>query len=322
MDLKDEKNKTDKKDYDKKFNAQKFLTKNIDKAKEKNINQNNKISSNNINHNLNKFINASKNPTKSNNESNLQKIKEMKTIEFKNKIKLKLEPEKESKEMNININNFNKQNNTDLIKNIPDNSFDKKATSPVNINNKEKNHLVKYINSSKKEKEKENPEIYINNNDNNIFNNHKYLYINSTKEKNVNKINLFKEINNDDTTSNKNNNIKKFESFNIKKSNINSANELNKLKNDYNINKEDKSTTNNFFVNSLDERIEKIRETLNSINVMDILADQAGFQSYKKEEFKDDDFYNKAKMLNKEFYDNLDVKFFEIENILKDLEEK
>ena len=39
MDLKDEKNKTDKK-----FNAQKFLTKNIDKAKEKNMNQNNKIS--------------------------------------------------------------------------------------------------------------------------------------------------------------------------------------------------------------------------------------------------------------------------------------
>ena len=73
-------------------------------------------------------------------------------------------------------------------------------------------------------------------------------------------------------------------------------------------------------VNSLDERIEKIRETLNSINVMDILADQAGFQSYKNEELKNDDFYNKAKMLNKEFYDNLDVKFNEIENILNDLE--
>ena len=75
-------------------------------------------------------------------------------------------------------------------------------------------------------------------------------------------------------------------------------------------------------MNSFDERIEKIRETLNSINVIDILGEQAGLQTYKDEEFKDDDFYEKAKILNKEFYDNLDVKFSEIENILTDLEKK
>ena len=329
MDLKNERDKTDKKEFNKKFNAQRFLTKNI--AKEKDKNQNNKLMTINNNNNLIKFINVTKDKNKCDNEiinqdSNIRIIKEMKTIEFKNKIKLKLEPDKEIEEININkINHesnnniINKEKNSELIKNIPDNINDKKETIPINIsiNNKENNHSEKFITSSKKEKEN----LELNNNDNNNFNNHKYLYVNSSKGKNnIIKIYQFKEKNNDNIINNPNNIIQKTENINIKKSKINTDNELYKIKNDYNINKEDKNIMNNIFVNSLDERIEKIRETLNSINVMDILADQAGFQSYKNDELKNDDFYNKAKMLNKEFYDNLDVKFNEIENILNDLE--
>ena len=136
MDLKNDRDKTDKKEFNKKFNAQRFLTKNI--AKEKDKNQNNKLMTINNNNNLIKFINVTKDKNKSDNEiinqdSNIRIIKEMKTIEFKNKIKLKLEPDKEKEEININKinhesnnNNINKEKNSDLIKNIPDNINDKK----------------------------------------------------------------------------------------------------------------------------------------------------------------------------------------------------
>ena len=59
-----------------------------------------------------------------------------------------------------------------------------------------------------------------------------------------------------------------------------------------------------------------MRETLQNLNVIDILSEEAGLQSSKIEEFNDNEFYDKAKKINKEFYDNVDIKLDEIDNIL------
>ena len=319
MNLKNENDKISKNEQDKKLNINKFLNKNIPSSKEK-VKESKKIDPMIINNNNNliKFINASSTPNKSNNISNpnnnINIINNIKSPETKNKIELKLNPEIEIKNISINQNNLpskniiNQEKNGALIKNISDNNFDIKDN---HSRNNEQNDLQKYITSPKKENED-----LDNNFSNNNYNNHKYLYINNSKEKNRTKINN----ENNEYIIYKN---KKYKIGNIKNNfNNNINNEINKIKNDYNINKDDNNTSNKYFVNSFDERIEKIRETLNSINVIDILGEQAGLQTYKDEEFKDDDFYEKAKILNKEFYDNLDVKFSEIENILTGLEKK
>jgi len=91
--------------------------------------------------------------------------------------------------------------------------------------------------------------------------------------------------------------------------------------NNYYINNNEKNSDNNLFINYLDERIEQIRENLNSINVIDTLSEQAGLQCYKGTINNDDELYfEKAKQLNKEFYDNLDIKFYRIEEFLNKLD--
>jgi len=312
MNLKIENDKISKNELDKKLNINKFLNKNIPSSKEK-VKDNKKIEPMIINNsnNLIKFINVSSTPNKSNNNilnpnNNINIINNIKSPETKNKIELKLEPETELKNISINQNNLfskdinNKEKNGSLIKNISDNDFNIKDN---HSRNNEQNNIQKYITSPKKEKD----DLDINFSNNN-FNNHKYLYINNSKEKDRNK------INNDYIIYNN----KKYKIANIK--NIN--NELYKIKDDYNMNENGNTVSNNLLVNSFDDRIEQIRETLNSIDVIDILSEQAGLQYFKDEEFKDDDFYDKAKILNKEFYDNLDAKFSKIENILTKLEKK
>ena len=315
MNLKIENDKISKNELDKKLNINKFLNKNIPSSKEK-VKDNKKIEPMIINNsnNLIKFINVSNTPNKSNNNilnpnNNINIINNIKSPETKNKIELKLEPETELKNISINQNNLfskdinNKEKNGSLIKNISDNDFNIKDN---HSRNNEQNNIQKNITSPKKEKD----DLDINFSNNN-FNNHKYLYINNSKEKKRNKIN---KINNDYIIYNN----KKYKIANIK--NIN--NELYKIKDDYNMNENGNTVSNNLLVNSFDDRIEQIRETLNSIDVIDILSEQAGLQYFKDEEFKDDDFYDKAKILNKEFYDNLDAKFSKIENILTKLEKK
>ena len=312
MNLKIENDKISKNELDKKLNINKFLKKNIPSSKEK-VKDNKNIEPMIINNsnNLIKFINVSSTPNKSNNNilnpnNNINIINNIKSPETKNKIELKLEPETELKNISFNQNNLfskdinNKEKNGSLIKNISDNDFNIKDN---HSRNNEQNNIQKYITSPKKEKD----DLDINFSNNN-FNNHKYLYINNSKEKKRNK------INNDYIIYNN----KKYKIANIK--NIN--NELYKIKDDYKMNENGNTVSNNLLVNSFDDRIEQIRETLNSIDVIDILSEQAGLQYFKDEEFKDDDFYDKAKILNKEFYDNLDAKFSKIENILTKLEKK
>ena len=312
MNLKIENDKISKNELDKKLNINKFLNKNIPSSKEK-VKDNKKIEPMIINNsnNLIKFINVSSTPNKSNNNilnpnNNINIINNIKSPEAKNKIELKLEPETELKNISINQNNLfskdinNKEKNGSLIKNISDNDFNIKDN---HSRNNEQNNIQKYITSPKKEKDDLDTNF-----SNNNFNNHKYLYINNSKEKNRNK------INNDYIIYNN----KKYKIANIK--NIN--NELYKIKDDYNMNENGNTVSNNLLVNSFDDRIEQIRETLNSIDVIDILSEQAGLQYFKDEEFKVANFYDKAKILNKEFYDNLDAKFSKIENILTKLEKK
>ena len=157
------------------------------------------------------------------------------------------------------------------------------------------NTAKKYTIYSKENKEKS--EL----NDNFMnFNNHKYLYINNSKEKNKNK------------------NIK----YKIEK-NINNNNYIdeseNKKQNNQNLYLNSDNKNNMIYVNSLNERIEKIKETLQSLNVYDIISEEFSLQSGKNGELNNNDYYEKAKKLNKEFYDNLDINHDEIENILNNL---
>ena len=70
----------------------------------------------------------------------------------------------------------------------------------------------------------------------------------------------------------------------------------------------------------MDDRIEQIRESLNSINVIDTLSEQAGLQCYKNKYNNDDELYfEKATNLNKEYYDNLDIKLNQFEEFLDSL---
>ena len=311
MNLANENINMDKKDFEKKINAQKFLSKNISpKVNEKDVNKiEPKIIINN--NNLIKFINVSNTPNgTSEKKINLDNNINFNTPIFHNKFELKLNPEIEINKININNNYPKKENNNTLIKNISDKEFNINNT---NSKKKEQNTIRKEIKYLKEE----NGNLNTNN-----FDNHKYIYINNSKEKNKNK------INNDDNNDfiiykNKKYKIEKIGNNvnNIKTNNY--VNEIeNKIKNDYNIIDENNNINKNkYFLNSFNERIEKIRETLSSINVIDILAEEVGLKT-EKDEFNDNVLYEKAKILNKEFYDNLDVKLNEIETILNDLEKK
>lgn len=151
-----------------------------------------------------------------------------------------------------------------------------------------------------------------------VHNNRKYkiekIYTpsQSNQKKTKNNINENKDNNIIIYSKNKNNN-------NSIKNNIERKNDNFELKDKEN----NKNNDNMLFVNYIDEKIEQIRENLNSINVIDTLSEQAGLQCYKGPNNYDDELYfKKAKEFNKEFYDNLDIKFCKIEEFLDLLENK
>jgi len=244
---------------------------------------------------------------------NITNINNINTPIFQNKLELKLNPDKEINNININNNFQKKENNNTLIKNISDKDFDINNTKSKN---KEQNTIHKETKYLKEEK--------INLNLSN-YDNHKYLYINNSKEKKKSK--TINDDNNDFIIyKNKKYKIEKIgNTINNIKTNIYTNDVQNKIKNDYNINNENNinnNSKNKLFLNSINGRIEKISETLSSINVIDILAEEVGLKTYKNDEINDNVLYEKAQKLNKEFYDNLDVKLDEIEGILNGLEKK
>ena len=95
----------------------------------------------------------------------------------------------------------------------------------------------------------------------------------------------------------------------------------NNIYNEYSNSRELNNDINNSnYINFLDKKIEQIREKINSINVIDTLSEQVGLQYYKNINNIDDELYfEKAKNLNEEFYDNLDIKFNQIEEFLKNI---
>ena len=169
------------------------------------------------------------------------------------------------------------------------------------------NHSYHIINNSKEKKQKTNDNIIqINQKDikNGEFmkNNRKYRIEKVNSSNNSSQRNINENINQYD------NKIIK-DIYNNKKDNRNINNPNNDFKD---INKDNSS-----YIYSLDKRVEKVREVLNSINVIDTLSEQAGIQCYKGKNNIDDELYfEKAKNLNNEFYSNLDVKFNQIEEFL------
>ena len=300
MNFKNENIKEEKINSDKTNKLEKFLSKNINKKdKQSNVRKFENFSVNN--NNLIKFINSPNNQNINNKPISFinNNFNIINTPNLKNKIELKLYPDTDIKKISFNQNIFphktykNENNKISLIKTISDNDIE------INNNNyyeyNAPNTAKKYTIYSKENKEKS--EL----NDNFMnFNNHKYLYINNSKEKNKNK------------------NIK----YKIEK-NINNNNYIdeseNKKQNNQNLYLNSDNKNNMIYVNSLNERIEKIKETLQSLNVYDIISEEFSLQSGKNGELNNNDYYEKAKKLNKEFYDNLDINHDEIENILNNL---
>lgn len=300
MNFKNENIKEEKINSDKKNKLDKFLSKNINrKDKQSNVRKFENFSVNN--NNLIKFINSPNNQNINNKPISFinNNFNIINTPNLKNKIELKLYPDTDIKKISFNQNIFphktykNENNKISLIKTISDNDIE------INNNNyyeyNAPNTAKKYTIYSKENKEKS--EL----NDNFMnFNNHQYLYINNSKEKNKNK------------------NIK----YKIEK-NINNNNYIdeseNKKQNNQNLYLNSDNKNNMIYVNSLNERIEKIKETLQSLNVYDIISEEFSLQSGKNGELNNNDYYEKAKKLNKEFYDNLDINHDEIENILNNL---
>lgn len=300
MNFKNENTKEEKINSDKKNKLDKFLSKNINKKdKQSNVRKFENFSVNN--NNLIKFINSPNNQNINNKPISFinNNFNIINTPNLKNKIELKLYPDTDIKKISLNQNIFphktykNENNKISLIKTISDNDIE------INNNNyyeyNAPNTAKKYTIYSKENKEKS--EL----NDNFMnFNNHQYLYINNSKEKNKNK------------------NIK----YKIEK-NINNNNYIdeseNKKQNNQNLYLNSDNKNNMIYVNSLNERIEKIKETLQSLNVYDIISEEFSLQSGKNGELNNNDYYEKAKKLNKEFYDNLDINHDEIENILNNL---
>ena len=285
MNFKNENLKENGKNFNKKI--QQFLNKNI--STKDNMKKYDPIIINN--NNLNKFINSTKKPNNKHTSYINNNFNIINTPNVNNKIELKLYPETEIKKISFNSNIFpkkifkNENNNNILTKNIFDKDFE------INKSNISLNTVKKYTIYTKENKEKS---TNIDNSMNN-FNNHKYLYVNNSKEKDKNKKYIIEK------------NIKTND-------NIDEYN--NKNQNDLNISINDNNIGNPLYVNNLNERIEKMRETLQNLNVIDILSEEAGLQSSKIEEFNDNEFYDKAKKINKEFYDNVDIKLDEIDNIL------
>ena len=239
---------------------------------------------------------------------------------------------------NKKINKSNKSNrsnkstkNTNFIE-IKNN----KEIEPKNLNNNFDNHKYHIINNSKDKykNSNNNPLSPTHINEGEIIqNNRKYkvekiIYPNDFNNLKImgNNINENMEKNKENSRNNNlDDNLSKFSniSSNSKKSKKNNIYIYNiKEKEDINVNN-NKYIDNAFFFNSLDERIEQIRESLNSINVIDTLTEQAGLQCYKGQNNNEDELYFvKAKNLNQEFYDNLDIKFNEIEDFLNGLENK
>ena len=240
------------------------------------------------NNNLIKFINSPNNQNINNMTTSFinNNFNVINTPSLKNKIELKLFPDTDIKKISFNQNLFphkiykNENYKISLIKTISDNNYEINAP----------NTAKKYTIYTKEGKEKTDLNDNITN-----FNNHKYLYINNSKEKNKKvKYNIEKKI--------KNNNY-------IDES-------QNQKYNHQNLYLNPKNKNNMMYVNSLNERIEKMRETLQSLNVYDILTEEVGLKSSKTGELNNNEYYEKAKKLNKEFYDNLDINLDEIENIL------
>ena len=300
MNFKNENIKEEKINSDKKNKLDKFLSKNINKKdKQSNVRKFENFSVNN--NNLIKFINSPNNQNINNKPISFinNNFNIINTPNLKNKIELKLYPDTDIKKISFNQNIFphkiykNENNKISLIKTISDNDIE------INNNNyyeyNAPNTAKKYTIYSKENKEKS--EL----NDNFMnFNNHKYLYINNSKEKNKNK------------------NIKYKIEKNIKNNNYIDESE-NKKQNNQNLYLNSDNKNNMIYVNSLNERIEKIKETLQSLNVYDIISEEFSLQSGKNGELNNNDYYEKAKKLNKEFYDNLDINHDEIENILNNL---
>ena len=193
----------------------------------------------------------------------------------------------------------------------------------VKNKSKNKNDNIKKDNNNKYIEIKNNNNI--NKNEINNYNNHYYIYINNAKEKDKkkeknNSVNAT-YINKDEVISN-NRKYKiekiKYSNKDEKNNNSNSNSSL-KIKNIKDIKSNEENTLNNFDFNFLNEKIETIRERLNSINVIDALSELAGLQSFKEQKNNDDELYDKSKKLNKEFYDNLDVNFNKIEEFLDNL---
>ena len=300
MNFKNENTKEEKINSDKTNKLEKFLSKNINKKdKQSNVRKFENFSVNN--NNLIKFINSPNNQNIKNKPISFinNNFNIINTPNLKNKTELKLYPDTDIKKISFNQNIFphktykNENNKISLIKTISDNDIE------INNNNyyeyNAPNTAKKYTIYSKENKEK----TELNDNFMN-FNNHQYLYINNSKEKNKNK------------------NIK----YKIEK-NINNNNYIdeseNKKQNNQNLYLNSDNKNNMIYVNSLNERIEKIKETLQSLNVYDIISEEFSLQSGKNGELNNNDYYEKAKKLNKEFYDNLDINHDEIENILNNL---
>ena len=287
MNFKNENFKEEKINLDKTNKLQKFLSKNINKKdKQTNMKKFEPIIINN--NNLIKFINSPNNQNINNMTTSFinNNFNVINTPSLKNKIELKLFPDTDIKKISFNQNLFphkiykNENYKISLIKTISDNNYEINAP----------NTAKKYTIYTKEGKEKTDLNDNITN-----FNNHKYLYINNSKEKNKKvKYNIEKKI--------KNNNY-------IDES-------QNQKYNHQNLYLNPKNKNNMMYVNSLNERIEKMRETLQSLNVYDILTEEVGLKSSKTGELNDNEYYEKAKKLNKEFYDNLDINLDEIENIL------
>ena len=295
MNFKNEKFQEEKINSDKTKMLQKFLNKNnYTKNKQNNMKIYDPIIINN--NNLIKFINSTNTPINNNMPTPFinNNFNVINTPSLKNKIELKLYPETDIKKISFNKNLFpqkiykNESDDNALIKNISDNNFE---INNNNYINNAPNTAKKYTIYTKEDKSDLNDNI-IN------FNNHKYLYINNSKEKNKNKkYKIGKTIKNNDYIDESDNKNQNNNNIYLNSDNINNMN----------------------YVNTLNDRTEKLRETLQNINVYDIISEEVGLQSNKYREFNDNDCYEKAKKLNKQFYDNLDINLNEIENILNNL---
>ena len=264
------------------------------------------------------ILRQTKEKTKKNIMNNIEEIikrnqlsKSNKKINNKNFMKIKNNKEIKSKEIqnnsNLNNNKFHIINNSKEKKKVIDEN-NNTDTQIYPRNSKEgeiiqNNKKYQYIVEKIKYKDDSNPNNIVLHNikeKTNIKNNiqNKKSNINNTKNSTKRQSNNYP-----------NNNKRNFEN------NKNNSSDKNILK--YN---GESNAGNNCFLNYFDDRIEQIREALNSINVIDTLSEQAGLQCYKNKYNNNDELYfEKAANLNKEYYDNLDIKLNQFEEFLNSL---